>query len=261
MRAAERALASPRARRDARARGIDLAGVRGSGPAGRIVAADVARLAPGEGASAMRRAIARRTTESAATIPHFHLRVEVDITALQALRRELKGGVGATLTDLLLRAMSLALAEVPAANRVWRDDRAVSMAEPAVGLVVALDEGLAIPVLRPAALAELVAARIGAVARARAGKTGTEAACASTLSNLGPGRVDEFSAIIPLGQSSILAVGRAAPRPWVEGGAFVVRETLKLCLSADHRVLDGRPAADYLGRIAELLEKPRALAS
>jgi pyruvate dehydrogenase E2 component (dihydrolipoamide acetyltransferase) len=261
MPVADRVVASPRARRDARARGVDLSRLRGSGPGGRIVAADLAGAPAADAPSAMRRAIARRTAESAATIPHFHLRVEVDASSLLRLRRELKGRFEVSVTDLLLRAMAISLGDVPAANRVWRDDRAVALDGQAIGLVVALDEGLAIPALTAPNLAELVAARVDAVARARAGKLASEAACASTLSNLGAGRVDEFDAIIPLGQSSILAAGRIAPRPWAEAGAIVPRETLRLCLSADHRVLDGRPAADYLGRIADLLERPAPLAT
>jgi pyruvate dehydrogenase E2 component (dihydrolipoamide acetyltransferase) len=263
---ADRVIASPRARRAARQRGIDLRALRGSGPDGRVVEADVSREPIPSPGDAMRRAIARRTSESAATIPHFFLRAELDATALVRVRQEIAPGierahgVKPSLTDFILRAMARALADVPAANRVWRDERALALPEAAIGLVVALDEGLAIPVLPPGDLPTTARSRIDAVARARAGKTTGEAPCAASLSNLGDSRVDDFSAIIPLGQSSILAVGRAAPRPWAEAGTLLVRTTLRLCLSADHRVLDGRPAADYLGRLVDLLECPSTLA-
>ncbi|MBA3710600.1 MAG: 2-oxo acid dehydrogenase subunit E2, partial [Planctomycetes bacterium] len=147
------------------------------------------------------------------------------------------------------------------ANRTWVGDDAVPLPQPAVGLVVSLDDGLVIPVIPPAAdLAALATARHAAVERARAGTAMTNDRCATSLSNLGQGRVDAFSAIIPLGQSSILAVGRASPRPWVVDGALTVRTTMRLCLSVDHRVLDGQPAAEYLGRIVELIEQPSPLA-
>ncbi len=257
---------SPRARRALARAGVDLAGVVGSGPNGRVVEADVLRASTSSTLSPGRRAVARRTAESFSTIPHFYLRAEADAEALVALRRELviaheaTLGIKPTLTDLLLRAMALALADHPGADRVWRGDSIATIGTGAIGLVVGLDDAVAIPVIAAGSFAGTVRQRADAVTAARAGRVAS-GACATSLSNLGAGRVDEFAAIVPLGQSSILAVGRAARRPFVGGdGALAARTTLKLCLSVDHRVLDGQPAADFLGRIVDLIERPEPLA-
>jgi pyruvate dehydrogenase E2 component (dihydrolipoamide acetyltransferase) len=259
-----RITASPRARRSMREQGIDPTLVRGSGPGGRIVVADLANSRPAGTTSTMRRAIARRTAESAATIPHFYLRAEVDAQALMRCRNDVlaalqPNAVRPTVGDFLLRAQMLALSAYPRANQVWRDDELVALSAASVGLVVGLDDGLVIAPIAPAAtLAELSAERLRKVTDARAGKINSSP-CATSLSNIGNGRVDEFQAIIPLGQSSILAVGRAAPRPIAVGDALAVRTTLRLTLSVDHRVLDGQPAAEFLERIVEALENPGKL--
>ena len=249
----------------------------GSGPRGRIIesdvlAAPVATVAPGAGALsdaaalAMRRMIARATTESMSTIPHVYLQSEVDCTLLVALRATLvpamerDHGIKPSLSDFIVRAMTLALREQPSANRVWRDDMPIVLDEPAVGLVVGLPEGLAIPVLSGLDSLRLAAtARISATALVRGGTRPIARPCASSLSNLGTSRVDAFTAVIPLGQSSILAVGRLAHRAVAVGDALACRPTMRLTLSVDHRVCDGLPAAHYLGRITELLEQPGPL--
>jgi pyruvate dehydrogenase E2 component (dihydrolipoamide acetyltransferase) len=276
----QRIPATPRARRAMAARGIDAAAVRGSGPGGRIVEADVLNLqaAPGPrpaGASwapvgAMRLAIARRTAESFATIPHFYLRTEVDATALveararllDAVRRDC--GVRLTLTDFIVCAMGRAMADCPQANRIWQNDGLLEFPAVDLALQVAVENGLLAPVIRRVdalGLPGVAKERSRLVAAARAGKLPADAlgGAASSISNLGDSRVDDFAAVIMPPQSSILAVGRAAPRPFVVDRQLVVRTTLRLCLSIDHRVMDGAAGAAFLGRIVEYLERPERL--
>ncbi|MFH1266331.1 MAG: 2-oxo acid dehydrogenase subunit E2, partial [Planctomycetota bacterium] len=261
--------------------GIEPAAVRGSGPSGRIVEADVLRLEAttraspagsnsGPAVSPMRLAVARKVSESFATVPHFYLRAEVDVTALGNLRKELAGQVEAacgsrlSLTDLLLRALALALRDMPQANRIWQHDTIVDLPSVDVGLVVQVDDGLMVPILHAAdrlELVELARRRAEIVAAARAGALPAQAfeGGAAALSNLGRHRVDEFAAIISPPHSSMLAVGRAASRPAVFEDRLCVRQTLHLTLSVDHRVMDGGPAADFLDRIVALLEAPLLL--
>ena len=169
-----------------------------------------------------------------------------------------------TVTDFLLRALALALRDCPFANTIWQDDTIVRLADCDVGLVVGLSDGLLIPIVRRADqgdFAVLSRQRAALVEAARAGKLAAEAlqGGASSLSNLGNTRVDEFAAVLPPPHSSILAVGRAASRPFMVDGRIGARTTLKLCLSVDHRVMDGVPAGEFLGRIVEGLEQPLQL--
>lgn len=218
----------------------------------------------------MRRSIAERTALSFSTIPHFYLRAEADVTELVKLRKNLlevvqrEYGVKITVTDFLLRAQALALRDFPAANAVWQEDKIARYADADVGVVVGLPDGLLIPVIRAAhnlPLGQLAKERARLVEAVRAGRFNAEmlAGGATSLSNLGTTRTDDFAAIIAPHQSSMLAVGRAALRPYVVDGRLEIRTTVRLCLSVDHRVLDGGPAAYFLGRIVELLEAPIAL--
>lgn len=263
---------TPRARRRAAELGVDASRMQVSGTGGRIVEADVLKgAAASSGLSVMRRAIARQTAESFSSAPHFYLHCEVDATALVRLREDLlaeiesREGVRVTLTDFIIRAQAMALRHLPAANGIWLNDNIVKVPGGDVGLVVGLPEGLMIPIVRSPAkgdLGSLAKQRASLVAAARAGTLPLEAlqGGATSLSNLGNTRVDEFAAVIPPPQSTILAVGRAAPRPYVHDGRLAVRSTLRLCLSVDHRVLDGAPAAEFLGLIVDLLETPSKLA-
>lgn len=279
---------SPRARRRAAELGVDTTHLPGSGRTGRIIEADVLKAAASQGTatiaapapkaapassgqvSIMRRNIAERTALSFATIPHFYLRAEVDATELVQLRERLlerverESGVRVTVTDFLLRAMAVALRDFPAANAVWQNNGLVRYADADVGLVVGLPDGLLIPVIRAAqnlSLVQLAQERLRLIEAVRAGRFNAEtlAGGATSLSNLGTTRTDEFAAVIAPHQSSMLAVGRAAPRPYVVDGRLEIRTTIWLCLSVDHRVMDGGPAAEFLGRIVELLEAPQAL--
>lgn len=264
---------SPRARRRAAELGLDYRRLQGSGRTGRILEADVlaaAQETPASRASTMRRMIAQRTAESFSRAPHFYLRTEVDATALLELREcllpdiERATRVRLTLTDLLLRAQALALRDCPQANAIWQGDGIVRFDACDVGLVVGLDDGLRVPMVRGAdggGLTALVKQRALLVEAARAGPLTAEAmqGGATSLSNLGSGGADECAAVISPPQSSMLAVGRAAPRPFVVNGQLTVRTTLKLCLSVDHRVMDGGPASKFLSRIVELIEHPSEL--
>ena len=281
-----RIAASPRARRLMRQLGIDPQSVRGTGPGGRIVEADLKAAKPkpaqallpkstaapgaGSGISIMRRAIAEKTALSFSTAPHFYLRREADATSLVELREKLvpvierEVGVKLTLTDLLVCAMARTLPEFPYANCIWQHNTLVKLPSIDIGIVVGLPDGLLIPILRNAdrlTLAQLARQRSDLADAARAGKLSAEAmqGGATSLSNLGAGPVDEFAAVIAPPHSSMLAAGRAAPRPFVVEGKLAVRTTLRLCLSVDHRVMDGSPAAQWLGRIVDLLEHPKLL--
>jgi pyruvate dehydrogenase E2 component (dihydrolipoamide acetyltransferase) len=271
--------ASPRARRAMARLGVDPHSVHGSGPNGRIVEADVVRYRPPAATtpipaiagqarepSKRRRAIARLTSASCATVPHFFLRSEIDASALVQFKGQfpVSGDAAAgklSFTDLLLRALALALRDCPWANTVWHNDTLVALPLPAVGLVVNLDDGLLIPVVDGAdqlSLGELARRRAALVTAARQGKLSAEAsrAVAASLSNLGHTRVDEFAPVLAPPQSSMLTVGRIAPRPFVVDGNVCARPTLRLCLAVDHRVLDGEPAARFLGQIIGYLEQP-----
>ncbi len=274
-----RVLASPRARRLLRQSGVKAEAIKGSGPRGRIVEADVKaaaqRAAPGVNAvpapvSLMRRTIAERTTLSFSTTPHFYLRVEADVTELVTLQNELaqkqgvEGQVKVTLTDFLLWSMGQTVAKFPFSNCVWQNQGLWKLSTIDLGLVVSLPDGLLVPVLRNAdklTIFELAKRRAELTATAQAGKlTAAEMqGGAMSLSNLGTKRVDDFMPVIAPHQSSMLAVGRAAHRPFVVDNRVVARTTMRLCLAVDHRVMDGAPAADVLGSIVDMLEHPRTM--
>lgn len=273
-----------------RERGIDAAAITGTGPNGRIIEADVLRSprplvgerpasasprllgeGPGMGTlSSMRRAVAAKVADSFATVPHFYLRSEVDVTSLVQLRQqnleafEKRCGVRPSLTDFVLRAMAIALRDCPQANRIWQNDTIVQLPSVDVGLVVQVGDGLLVPILHQAdriGLLELVRLRMKLTDAVRSGKAPGDVfqGGATSLTNLGKHRVDEFSAIISPPQSSMLAVGRVADRPAAFEGKLCLRQTMHLTLSVDHRVMDGVPAAEFLDRIIDLLERPFVL--
>jgi pyruvate dehydrogenase E2 component (dihydrolipoamide acetyltransferase) len=277
-----RIAASPRARRVMRERGIDPSSLRGTGPNGRIVEADVIKgsgvfsaarrampaMRPAGGLlSPMRRAVAAKVSESFATVPHFYLRSEIDVTALMDLRGQVAEAIEQScgqrpiLTDFLLRAMALGLRDCPQANRIWQDGTIVQLPTVDVGLVVQVEDGLLVPILHGAdqlSLSRLVAARAELLAGLRSGRAAADLFQGGSISltNLGKRRVDEFAAIISPPQSMMLATGRVAERPAVHEGRLCVRQTMCATLSVDHRVMDGIPAAEYFDRVVEYLEKP-----
>lgn len=279
----ERLLATPLARRLAQARGVDLQGVTGSGPRGRIRARDLpeaatpavpapAAPAPAPGAlrapTATEQTIARRLVAAKQEIPHFYLSVEAEVSALQALRAELNAAqseVRFTLNHFIVAAVGRALAQMPEVNRVWTADGILSLPAADVGMAVHTERGLMVPVLRDLGgrpLAQVARNAASAAARAQAGRLGAAemAGGAITVSNAGMHDVTYMASIINPGQAMILGVGsvRGVFRP-DEQSQPVLRREIGLVLSADHRVLDGVTALQFLKRVVSALERPLAL--
>jgi pyruvate dehydrogenase E2 component (dihydrolipoamide acetyltransferase) len=265
--------ASPKARRLAAEGGVELRALRGSGPGGAVLAADVpAAAAPTPAAAAAAgvgtvwRIMAERMTASWTTVPHFYLVREVDASRLVAwrVRARTQAGARITYTDLLVRLVAAALTQHPRVNVAWRDGAIVPHPEVNVGLAVAIEDGLVVPVVHRAdtlSLAAIAARRDDLVSRAQAGRLRPADIQGGgfTLSNLGMYGVDAFSAIVNPPPAAILAVGRLADRVVAVNGQPAVRPTLVLTLSCDHRALDGARAAQFLGALAELIEEPLAL--
>lgn len=214
----------------------------------------------------MRRAIARRLTESATTVPHFEVRADCRVDALLALRADLDEQTGerVSVNDFVVKAVAAALREVPEANAIFTGDAIRRFDDVDVAIAVALDDGLIAPVLRGVdrmPLAELARATRDLADRARSGRLRPAelAGGAFSVSNLGMYGTSAFTAIIDPPRSGILAVGAAAPRPVVVDGALAVATVMTVTLSADHRVLDGAVAARWLAAFTSLVERPLRL--
>lgn len=295
--------ASPMARALARERRLDLRTVRGSGPGGRVIRADVEAAlavrpaveagpsppeAPVEARaipvpprppaaaeteaeevplSSIRRVLARRMSESFQTAPHIFLTMVVDAERLVALRAELKRSLEAageppvTLNDLLIRACALSLRANPDLNVSFAGDKLLRFRRIHIAFAVALENGLVAPVVRDAdqkSARQIAAEARQLIEKARAGKLAPAEVSGSTftLSNLGMYGIDHFTAILNPPEAAILAVGAAAPEPVVRDGQVVVRHTLKLTLSCDHRAVDGAAGARFLQHLKGLLEDP-----
>jgi pyruvate dehydrogenase E2 component (dihydrolipoamide acetyltransferase) len=288
-----RVKASPVARRIARERGVDLSGVRGTGPGGRIVKADVEEAptgggvaAPGPVASGERgsgkgevtaeelsrtqQTIARRMAEAKATVPDFHVSTEVDMAAAVAVRGQLKelaseGHPAPSFNDLVVKAAALALREFPRANGAYKDGRFELYERVNVGVAVAAENALVVPTIFDAdqkSLGEIASEARSLAARVREGSiTPPELSGGTfTVSNLGMFGITEFTAIVNAGQAAILAVGALRDTPVVVDGAIVPGKRMTLTLVSDHRILYGADAAQVLARIRALLESPLALA-
>jgi pyruvate dehydrogenase E2 component (dihydrolipoamide acetyltransferase) len=272
-----RVKASPLARRIARERGIDLSGLIGTGPEGRIVAEDLERAAAGpalapvpaevevEKLSSTRRTIARRLSE-AWQAPVFQLGITADMTQALALREQLlarqaEGIARPTVSDVLTKLCAVALVRNRAVNAHFLDDEIRRFPSASIGLAVAAPRGLIVPVI-PAceakSISEIAAARADLVERARSGKLqqsdlegGT-----FTISNLGMYGVESFVAVLNPPQAAILAVGSIEERVVAESGELAVRPTMELTLTCDHRAVDGAPAADFLRELKAFLQQP-----
>jgi pyruvate dehydrogenase E2 component (dihydrolipoyllysine-residue acetyltransferase) len=300
----DRVRASPLARRRARELGVELETVRGTGPGGRIVRADVDAAARGEaGASRatapaapalaaaaatpqeapqrapaadgartplnrLQRTIARRMAESWTQAPHFALERDVDVTEALELRRRLveaaPEGERPTINDLVVRAVAMAAAERPELLSRFDGDALVAPSGIHVGVAVAVERGLLVPVVRDAAglrVGQIAAETRRLAARCRDGSITAAELEGSVISvtNLGMFGVDRFTGVINPPEAALLAVGRARPSAVVREGEVVARDLMALTLSVDHRALYGAEAAILLGRIAELLEGPHAL--
>ena len=267
--------ASPAARRLARELGVDLSTVRGTGPGGQIVEEDVRRAAgaaaPGpparvEPITPMRRAIAERLHGHLAATAQVTLTAEADVTALaQELERlSVASGRRASYTEAAVRAVALALREHPRLGGRWTEEGIVLPDRLDVGVAVALDDGLVVPVIRAADTKDLgeLGREVAELAeRARKGAlapTDLEGGVFS-VTNLGAYGVDAFTPLLNPPQTAILGLGRARPRPAAVEGRVEVRTLMVLSLTFDHRVVDGAPAAAFLRTVVSLLEAPDRL--
>ena len=282
-----RIFASPLARRIAADRGVDLAGLSGSGPHGRILRRDVeAAPAVASGAVAtgqimsggaeqgaselvpnnqMRKVIAERLQQSKQTAPHFYLSVDCEIDALLAARKSMNAaadeGIKISVNDLVIRAAAMALIKVPAANASWEGDHTRLYKHADISMAVAVDGGLVTPVIWSAeqkGLAALSQITQDLAKRARDGSLAPEEYTGGsfTISNLGMFGIRDFAAVINPPQGAILAVGAGEERAVVRDGALAVATVMTVTLSCDHRVVDGAVGATWLQAFKSYIENP-----
>jgi len=285
-----RVKASPLAKKIAKAEGVNLATLSGTGPGGRIVKKDVLGAPKGgsggssiyprgpvaqEGTTkltTMRSVIAKRLLESKTTIPHFYLEIEVDAKPLLELRAQLNDTLGKlnppvklSLNDFVLKAAAEAVRRVPAVNASFEGDSVRQFADVQLSFAVAIAEGLITPIIREAqnkSLIQISGEAKALAAKAREGKLKPEEFQGGTftLSNLGMLGIDRFSAIINPPQAAILAIGNIVKKPVVgPNDEIVVGHRQSITLSCDHRVIDGAVGAAYLKELREVIEKPALL--
>jgi pyruvate dehydrogenase E2 component (dihydrolipoamide acetyltransferase) len=284
----ERVKASPLARRLAEERGLELAGIQGSGPGGRIVKSDVegaaAPVASAAGPSIetakgetqvrdlnkLQQTIARRMAESKATAPHFYLTSEIDMGRAVEARVALKGAAKEgeavpSFNDMVVKACAIALREFPKANGAYRDGRFELYSRVNVGVAVAAEEALVVPTIFDAdrkGLRQIAEDARTVAAKVRDGSvTPPELSGGTfTVSNLGMYGIDSFEAVINMGQAAILAVGAIREAPAVRAGQIVPAQLMKATIACDHRILYGAEGAEFLARVKALLEEPISLA-
>jgi pyruvate dehydrogenase E2 component (dihydrolipoamide acetyltransferase) len=270
---------SPKARRLAKELAVDLATVRGSGPDGEILAADIQAAASKraitperksglETPSTLTRLMAERTTQSWTTVPHFFVTREVDAGALNECRAkqtaeiELAHKIRITHTDLLVALAARVLRKHPRVNSSWTGEGIRHYDHVNLGVAIAVDDGVVAAVIHNAhraTLPEIARQRSEIAERARSGKLRPAdlADATFTISNLGMYHVDQFTAIISPPQAAILAVGNIADRVVAVEGKATVRPMMTLTLSCDHRVVDGARAAMFLNDLAEAISRPQ----
>jgi pyruvate dehydrogenase E2 component (dihydrolipoyllysine-residue acetyltransferase) len=273
-----RLLASPAAKRLAREKGIEISSLKGTGPQGSIIAQDILRAEEPKGEKTrgvrtdsqtvpltpMRRIVGQRMRQSKQTAPHFYLSIDVDMTAVSDLRQMWKEGGKTSLpsiNDFILQACARALKEFSMMNATFTEHGIQLHGEVNLGMAVALDEGLVVPVIRNADALSLE--ELAQQSRALADKAQNKKLFPQdyedgtfTVSNLGMLGVDNFIAIINPPQSAILAIGKVAPRVVTDGDGMMIRTMMTMSLSADHRVVDGAIGARFLQRVKTLLEHP-----
>jgi pyruvate dehydrogenase E2 component (dihydrolipoamide acetyltransferase) len=241
---------------------VDLLSLRCAGDDGRIGVGDVQRAIAErpKPMSRMRQTIAQRLTQSFTSTPHFFTTVSVDMTELMAYRAELKSrGAPYTVTDFILHAVAAALKEFPLVNSTTDGRQVWWHGQVHLGLAVALEQGLVVPVIWNAAelsLDELHERNVALSEKARAGKLTPDEMSGSTftVSNMGMLNVENFTAIINPGEGAILAISSALPQPAAKDGQVVVRQIMKITLSADHRLVDGATAARFVNAVKAKLE-------
>ncbi len=294
---------SPKARRHARDLGIAVEHIAGTGPGGRIVFSDVeafaaqtavAATAPAPAAapapsvtpaaagpctkrvqrraplSGLRKVAATRLAESASTVPHFYLTMDVDMTRLTGLREQLiaygekRGLARVSVNDLIIKAAGIALRSFPAVNASLEGGEVVEYADVNVGFAVALDDGLVVPVVASAdqkSVFDIAATTRSLGEKARGKGLGPEdyGFGTFTISNLGMFGVDQFTAIINPPEAAILAVGRVKDTPVAVNGKVEIKDMMSITLSSDHRLIDGAVAGQFLAHLREILEQPLEL--
>jgi pyruvate dehydrogenase E2 component (dihydrolipoamide acetyltransferase) len=290
--------ASPLARRIARETGVDLSSLRGSGPGGRIIKADVEAAPAGEAAAAppaaapsaaappspatakgevetvelnkLQQTIARRMSESKATAPHFYLQAQFEMSRAWDARAQIKaaaqeGEAVPSFNDMVVKACALALREFPRANGAYRDGRWELYQRINVGIAVAAPGSLVVPTIFDADIKGLrqIATEARELARKVKEKTITPpelSGATFTVSNLGMFGVSNFHPVINAPQAAILAVGEISETPVVRDGELTSARLMGVSLACDHRILYGADGAEFLARVRVLLEEPLGLA-
>ncbi|MBM4025544.1 MAG: 2-oxo acid dehydrogenase subunit E2 [Planctomycetes bacterium] len=291
----DRLAVSPSARRLAQEKGVDPATVAGTGPGGRITKEDIlaaARSVPARACeeaatvksevpgghselqtssddtvvafTPMRACIAQRLTRSKQTIPHFYLSMDVDMSEMVTWRRQFneRSQTKVTVTDMIVQAVVKALSQFGRMNAHVEPDRIVLKRAVNIGVAVAVDDGLIVPVVADAdkkSLAQISAAVRENAEAARAGRLKPQALGGFTVTNLGMFAVDTFVPVINPPEAAILAVGAVQKKPVVVGDRIVARDLMTMVLACDHRAVDGTYAAQFLGKIKEHLENPDSL--
>ncbi|SFS32541.1 pyruvate dehydrogenase complex dihydrolipoamide acetyltransferase [Saccharopolyspora flava] len=286
--------ASPLAKAVAKEKGVDLSSVQGTGPGGRIIRADIeaaASAAPAAAAPAaapaaqssapvvasddveeiplsnIRKVTAKRLTESKQNAPHFYLTSAIDVTELLEFRGSLNerlqaaGGPKVSVNDLIVKAVATSLRANPAVNVSFAGDKMLQHKRINLGVAVAIDGGLVVPVVKDAdrkSVSEIATESRELAGRAREGKLKLDEMSGGTfsISNLGMFGIEQFSAVINPPEAAILAVGAARDEVQVRDGEFVARKILRVTLSADHRAVDGAVGAAFLQQFTSLLEDP-----
>ncbi|GBR10880.1 pyruvate dehydrogenase complex dihydrolipoamide acetyltransferase [Acetobacter oeni] len=284
-----RIVASPLAKRIAKEAGLDLSGIKGSGPNGRIVKRDVENaktrgpakpaataVLPAEAEtvpmSSMRKVIARRLTEAKTTIPHFYVSVDVQLDALLSLRQQLNAAsppegddaFKLSVNDMLIKATALTLRRVPDMNVSYAPDAIVHYPNVDISVAVSIPDGLITPIIRNAdkkSLREISNETKDLVARARAGKLKPEEfqGGSFSISNMGMFGISAFSAIINPPQAGILAIAAGEKRPVVKGDSLAIGTVMTATISVDHRVVDGALAAQWMSVFRSVVENPISL--
>ena len=281
----KRVLASPLARRIAQEKGVDLSKIVGTGPGGRITQDDVLKAFQTKGkpsvpleisapevipVSGIRRTIGQRMSESKKNIPHFYLSIEVDMTKFIELRKQMsesiekEKGVRVSVTDLLVKVVAHALQKQPLVNSTFEGQHIKLCREINIGVAMAGKDGLIVPVIRRAnecSIGEISSRTKDLNQRLQDGTLSLDNVTGGTftLSNLGMYGIDLFTAIINPPQCVILAVGKVSNKPVAMNDQVVIKPMMWMTLSVDHRILDGKQAAEFLGEIRSLVENPHLL--
>lgn len=275
-----RIIASPLARKLAEEKGIDLADVEGSGDGGRIVKRDIESYQPKvaaigaqavgeesyteENVSQMRKTIAKRLAESKFTAPHFYLTIELDMENAMAARKAINENIKPakiSINDMVIKAAAAALRKHPQVNASWLEDKIRYNHHIHIGVAVAVDEGLLVPVVRFAdqkPMTQINAEVVEMAEKARTKKLQPKdwEGNTFTVSNLGMFGIEEFTAIINPPDACILAIGTIVEKPVVKNGAIVIGHTMKVTLSCDHRVVDGAVGSAFLNTFKKYIENP-----